>query len=151
MEIIRELKPNEPKPLELFLIADPDINVIQSYVAKSKCIVLEQNDEIIGTYLLLPTRPHTVELVNIAIKESKQGNGYGKKLVKHAVDTARELGYKIIEVGTGNSSIRQIGFYQKCGFEIIGIDKEYFIKHYKEPIYENGIQCKDMVRMKQEL
>lgn len=151
MEIIRELKPKEPKPFELFLLADPDLDVIHSYLDHSKCMVLEQNNEIIGTYLLLPTRPHTVELVNIAIKESKQGKGYGKKLVKHAVDKARELGYKIIEVGTGNSSIQQIGLYQKCGFEITGIDKGFFTRHYKDPIYENGIRCKDMVRMKQEL
>ncbi len=100
---------------------------------------------------LLPTRPLTVELVNIAIKESKQGKGYGKKLVQHAVYMARELGYKMIEVGTGNSSITQIGLYQKCGFQMIGIDKEYFTRYYKEPIHENGIQCKDMIRMKQDL
>lgn len=151
MEIIREIKPNEQKPIELFLIADPDIEVIKSYIEKSKCIVLEKDNKVIGSYLLLPTKPHTVELINIAIKESEQWKGYGKKLVMHAVNMAKELGYTTIEVGTGNSSIMQLEFYQRCGFEIVGIDKDYFVRNYKEPIYENGVLCKDMIIMKQHL
>lgn len=25
--------------------------------------------------------------------------------------------------------------------------EDFFIKHYNEPIFENGIQCRDMVRL----
>ncbi len=100
-----------------------------------------------GEYVLLETRPQIVELVNVAVTESKQGLGIGKQLVQHAIQTVRHKGYKAIEVGTGNSSIGQLALYQKCGFRITGVDKDFFILHYSDPIYENGIQCRDMVRL----
>ena len=31
------------------------------------------------------------------------------------------------------------------------IDIDYFVKYYEEPIFENDIQCKDMVRLEMEL
>lgn len=151
MKLIREIKPNEDLPIHLFLLADPELNVIESYINRSICYVLEQDKEIVGTYLLLPTRPMTIELVNVAVIESEQGKGFGKALVMHAVETARTLKYQTIEVGTGNSSIGQIALYQKCGFRLSGIDKDFFIRHYSDPIFENGIQCRDMIRMDQDL
>lgn len=69
----------------------------------------------------------------------------------NAIQTAKSKGYKTIEVGTGNSSIGQLALYQKCGFRITGIDMDFFIKHYPEEIFENGIQCRDMVRLSQYL
>lgn len=154
MEHIRELQPGEQVPMELLLLADPDTAIIASYLDRSRVFILEDSEDrgnIIGSYLLLPTRPHTVELVNVAVRESEQGKGYGRRLVKHAINEARESGFLTMEVGTGNSSIGQLALYQKCGFEISGIDKGFFLRHYKEPIFEDGIECKDMVRLKQEL
>jgi hypothetical protein len=37
--------------------------------------------------------------------------------------------------------------YQKCGFRIVGVDLDYFRIHSKERIIENGIECRDMIRM----
>ena len=151
METIRELLHNEDLPIELLLLADPDEQVLQSYLTRSKCYVLEIEGTVVGEYVLLPTRPMTVELVNVAMIESMQGKGLGKKLVLDAIARARTLGYKTIEVGTGNSGLIQIGLYQKCGFRITGIDIDFFVRHYSEPIYENGLQVRDMIRMQQDL
>lgn len=57
------------------------------------------------------------------------------------------MGFETVEIGTGNSSIDQLAFYQKCGFRIAAIDPDFFIRHYPEPIFENGIQCRDMIRL----
>lgn len=151
MQNIREMNPNEEHPVDILLLADPELQVLESYMYRSLCYVLELDGAIIGAYLLLPTRPMTVELVNVAVAESFHGKGYGKALVQHAIETARATGYQTIEVGTGNSSFGQIALYQKCGFRINGIDQDFFIRHYSEPIYENGVQCRDMIRMFQDL
>ena len=111
----------------------------------------EMDDQIVGVYVLLQTRPETVELVNIAVTETRHGRGIGKQLIEHAIQTATLSGYKTIEVGTGNSSIGQLALYQKCGFRIIGIDQDFFTRHYPEKIIENGILCRDMVRLSQNL
>lgn len=71
--------------------------------------------------------------------------------MNHAIQEAKHLGFKTLEIGTGNSSIGQLALYQKCGFRITGIDRDFFIRHYSEEIYENGMQVMDMIRLSQDL
>lgn len=149
--MIRGLYHNEPVPMDLLLLADPSERLINNYLERGKCMVAEQHDKIIGVYVVLPTRPDTAELVNISVEEAYHGKGIGKQLVYHAVKWAKYEKFKTLEVGTGNSSIDQLAFYQKCGFRITGIDLDFFIRHYEDDIYENGIQCRDMIRLSMEL
>ncbi|WP_417897653.1 GNAT family N-acetyltransferase [Bacillus haimaensis] len=148
---IRKLKQGEQPPMEILLLADPSEAIVKEYITRGECFVAELEEHIIGVYVLLPTRPDTVELVNVAVSEEHHGKGIGRQLVMDAVEAARSKGYKTIELGTGNSSIGQLALYQKCGFRIVGVDLDFFIKHYPETIYENGIQCRDMVRLAQDL
>ncbi|MBW7458704.1 GNAT family N-acetyltransferase [Paenibacillus sepulcri] len=148
---IRELHGDEQAPMDLLLLADPSRKLVDGYIRRGQCFVAELNDEIAGVYVLLPTRPGTVEIVNIAVDESKQGQGIGRRLVNHAIQQARSHGYKTIEIGTGNSGIGQLALYQKCGFRITGVDRDFFIRHYTEEIFENGIQVVDMIRLAQDL
>ncbi|MDR4885995.1 GNAT family N-acetyltransferase [Fredinandcohnia sp. QZ13] len=145
--VIRKLNINEQPPMDLLILADPSRILVEEYMQRGECFVAESDGQIIGEYVLLPTRPKTVELVNIAVKETHQGKGLGKQLLLNAIEVARSKGYRTIEVGTGNSSIGQIALYQKCGFRITGVDIDYFNRHYSEAIFENGIQCRDMVRL----
>ncbi|MEK3886332.1 GNAT family N-acetyltransferase [Bacillus sp. FSL K6-3431] len=148
---IRKLHFNEEPPMDLLLLADPSEKLVREYICRGDCFVIENNKQTIGVYVLLPTRPETVELVNIAVTESQQGKGIGKQLVMDAIQQAKIKGYKTIEIGTGNSGMGQLSLYQKCGFRMIGIDRDFFIRHYTEEIFENGIQCRDMVRLSQDL
>lgn len=148
---IRILGENESPPMNLLLMADPSEEVVKDYLDRGCTYVMEDNNQVIGAYVLLPTRPKTMELVNIVIAEEFQGKRIGKKLVNDAIRQAKDKGYITLEVGTGNSSISQLAFYQKCGFRITGVDKDFFIKYYNEKIIENGIHCIDMIRLTLEL
>ncbi|ACV58940.1 GNAT family N-acetyltransferase [Alicyclobacillus acidocaldarius] len=148
---IRRLAYFERPPIDLLVQADPDVDVVNQYISRGITYVGELDGNVIGCYVLLQTRPMIVELVNVAVAEDKQGQGYGKQLIQHAVQQARSMGYKSIEIGTGNSSIGQLALYQKCGFRIVGVDFDFFTRHYKEPIFENGIQCRDMIRLVQHI
>lgn len=148
---IRLLLKNEKPPMDLLLLADPSQEMIEQYLKRGYCYIAVDDNLVIGVYVLLPTRPETVELVNVAVAEKYQGKGIGKLLVKDAIQSAKRKNYKTIEIGTGNSSIGQLALYQKCGFRITGIDKDFFIRHYQEEIFENGIQCRDMIRLSQDL
>ena len=149
--IIRKLKTDEELPMELLLLADPSETIVKEYTSRGECYVAELDQRMMGVYVLLPTRPETTELVNVAVAEERHGQGIGKQLVMDAVKVAREQGYKTIEVGTGNSGVDQLALYQKCGFRIVGVDVDFFVRHYSEEIYENGIQCREMVRLSQDL
>lgn len=149
--IINLLNNKGNAPLELLYTADPSVGAVADYLERGACFVGMIGDEVAGVYVLLPTRPFTVELVNVAVGEKFQGNGYGKQLVNHAVGQARSRGYKTIEVGTGNCGMMQLALYQKCGFSMTHIDVDFFRRHYPEPIFENGMECRHMVRLSQDL
>ena len=148
---IRKLQNHEEAPMDLLLLADPSQALVEEYLHRGECFVAQTDEQIIGVYVLLPTRPGTVELVNIAVMETQQGRGIGKQLIQHAIRTAKSDGYITMKVGTGNSSIGQLALYQKCGFRITGVDRDFFIRHYTEEIFENGIQCRDMIRLSLDL
>jgi ribosomal protein S18 acetylase RimI-like enzyme len=148
---IRKLSTGEPVPMDLLLLADPSEEMIQSYLADGDCYLAEDEDSVIGVYVLAQTKTDKVEIMNVAVREELRDQGMGKLLILDAIEKAKLAGYKTIEIGTGNSSIGQLALYQKCGFRLSSIDKDFFIRNYNEEIFENGIQCRDMVRLTLEI
>lgn len=148
---IRKLLSGELPPMDLLLSADPSLHMVNGYIDRGDCYIAVHDEGVAGVFVLLATRPNTAELVNVAVAEELQGKGIGKELVLQAVETARREGYTTLELGTGNSSVGQLALYQKCGFRIVGVDLDFFTRHYAEIIYENGIHCRDMVRLSQDL
>ena len=146
--IIKEINQIDNETMNLLLLSDPSIEIINSYIDRSYKYVAKYNNEAIGIVLLINTRPQTMEIINVAVKEEYQGKGIGKKLVLHAIEMAKELKAKVLEIGTGNPGMMQMALYQKCGFRIIGVELDFFTKNHDEEIYENGIQCRDMIRMR---
>src|SRR5690606_12861387 len=100
---------------------------------------------------LCKTDNETIEIKNISVQSSYQGKGLGTLLLKHAIDKAKSSGFKRIVIGTGNSSIGQLYLYQKAGFRITQIKRDFFRTNYDEPIIENGIECRDMIVLMKEL
>ncbi|MBB6449865.1 ribosomal protein S18 acetylase RimI-like enzyme [Geomicrobium halophilum] len=137
--------------MSLLFIADPEVKMIESYIHRGRSFLMAHEGRVIGVYVLLATRPNTVEIMNIALVNSMQGKGLGEKLLCHALETARKLGYKTIEIGTGSTGMSQLYLYQKCGFRIVGVEVDYFVRNYSTPLYENGLRIRDMVRLSQTL
>ncbi|GIP56676.1 putative N-acetyltransferase YvbK [Paenibacillus woosongensis] len=144
---VQLLKNMKDAPFELLLLADPSKRNVQEYLQRGRCYIAANRLETIGVFVLLWTRPGTMEIVNIAVREEYQGQGIGKQLVLRAIGEAIEQHARTVEIGTGNSSLSQLGLYQKCGFRITGVDRDFFIRHYDEAIFENGIPCRDMIRL----
>lgn len=53
------------------------------------------------------------------------------------------LGTRML-AGTGDV-FETLNFYQACGFRRSHVIKNFFTDNYPQPIFENGIQLKDMV------
>jgi len=47
-------------------------------------------------------------------------------------------------VGTANSSLENIAFYQKCGFRMDHVRRDYFV-YVQPPVIQNGIVMRDML------
>lgn len=143
--IINKLDKNDQIPWQLILLADPSKEVVEKYLPNPDVYTAYKGNELVGEYILLRTSNDEMELMNIAIDEKYQGQGLGKELVLDAISKAKSAGMKSIKVGTGNSSFSQLALYQKCGFRIVDIEKDFFKNNYQEEIIENGIKCIDKI------
>ncbi|WP_081411223.1 GNAT family N-acetyltransferase [Tenacibaculum ovolyticum] len=148
---IELLKNKKEIPFDLLQLADPSIDQINDYLKSGKCYIAKLDSQLIGVIVLNKVDSTTIEIKNIAIKESVQGKGFGKVLLRYAYKISKESNFKKLVIGTGNSSINQLALYQKEGFEMSRIDKGFFIRNYKEAIFENGIQCKHMIILEKQL
>jgi ribosomal protein S18 acetylase RimI-like enzyme len=146
---IEEIHSHREHFMDLLLLADPSREMIMKYLNHGWLFVLYEQDEVYGVIHLDPQEDDIVEIKNISVNEEVQGRGYGRHLINHAITFSRDNGYKKIIVGTGNSS--NFVFYQKMGFRFHSVKRDFFTENYAEPIFENGIHCRDMVMLDLEL
>ena len=147
MEIV-EILPAEA-PMDLLLEADPSRQKIEGYLPDSHCFAAKVNGRVAGVCVVCVIAPDTYELMNIAVAPEQQGKGIGSQLLRHCIATVRDFGARRLEVGTGTFGY-QLTFYQKAGFRPYAVDRDFFVTHYDEPIYEHGLQHKDMLRLAME-
>ncbi|MFT4613475.1 MAG: ribosomal protein S18 acetylase RimI-like enzyme [Bacteroidia bacterium] len=135
--------------LALLLAADPDEEVVFSYVSDAEILVAYEKDLLVGVAVLTKSDGY-FELKNLAVAAAFQGQGIAKLLIAELKVLAKRMGAHFVEVGTGNSSLSQLALYQKCGFRMRSVEQNYFAP-YPQPIFENGIRCIDMVRLRADL
>jgi myo-inositol-1(or 4)-monophosphatase len=89
----------------------------------------------------------------VAVSADAQGKGIGSAMVRHVLVALQEQGVRRVCVGTGNSSIGQLTFYQKAGFRLERIERDFFSpeRGYAAGLEENGIPLRDMVWLDLEL
>lgn len=138
-------------PLNLLLLADPSIKNIESYITNSFSYLVVFEKQIIGILVLSEIDKNNIEIKNIAIKESFQNRGFAKQTLQFASKIATQNNYKKLYIATANSSILQLGLYQRQGFEIYKINFNFFLNNYSEPIIENGIICKHQICLEKNL
>lgn len=131
----------------LLLEADPNKEIVNTYLQRSFCFDATYNDELVGVLALLPTHPETLEVVNIAVISEQRNRGIGQQLLSFVEKYAHYNNYKCLEIGTGTISLGQLYLYQKCGFRVFEIDQDFFTIHYDEMI-ENHLILKDMIRLR---
>ncbi len=146
-----EIRFTPTPPRDLLLLADEYDASVDDYIRRAACYVARLDGAVVGEYMLLHTRPFTAEVISLAVDPAHQRRGIATALLAHAVRTARAAGFRRLEVGTGDSSAGALALYARCGFRRTGIDRDYFRRYYPVPIYENGRECRHMVRLAMEL
>lgn len=133
-------------PMHLLLLADPSEDTVSKYLDFSRCFLAYCDKKAVGVCIIRPIGDNSFEIMNIAVAPSNQRNGIGTQLINHVIERTKEKGAHHIEVGTGTFGY-PLAFYQKHGFRATHIDKDFFLNNYSEPIMEDGIQHKDMLRL----
>jgi len=140
-----------PIPWKLLLDADPSRAEIRKYVRRGELWLAATNKGIIGAMVLMQTRADILEIMNLAVDPKFQSQGIGTQLLKFSKSRARQLKMKKLHVGTGNSSIGQLVFYQRFGFRIFGVDRDFYVPRYGKVYQDGGVKLLDMVRMELEV
>jgi len=90
------------------------------------------------------------EIVYIAVVPDLRGRGYGKQIMHFLQEELRRRGGHSLLVGTANAALENIAFYQKCGFRMYEIRRDYFA-YIQPPIAEHGIVLRDMLVLRYDL
>lgn len=134
--------------MELLLLADEDVKMIEKYLYRGEMFAL-YDDGLKSVCVVARESAGTCELKNIATYEKWHGKGYGSELIKHICAHYRGK-YKTMLVGTGDVPWI-MRFYQKNGFQVSHRVKDFFLDNYDHPMFEDGVQLKDMVYLSKSL
>lgn len=131
---------DEPEPLRTYLNDGVLYGLVDEVTAKPLAAVL-----VIGV------DDETVELRAVAVDKHEQGRGFGTWIVAEVCGRLRRAERRVV-VGTASSGIRQLGFYQRVGFRLTHVDRDFFTpeRGYPVGLSENGIPSRDMVWMELE-
>ena len=102
-------------------------------IDKSICYVLEAGDQLVGFYMLESIDEYSCELEALFVEPQATQQGYGRKLVDHAVLVARNLGYKKINIQSDPNSV---AFYLAMGAEHTGVAPSASIPGRELPMLE---------------
>jgi ribosomal protein S18 acetylase RimI-like enzyme len=111
--------------------------------------VVDDDGEPHAAVLVVTADPGVVELRAVAVAEAAQGQGVGTRVIEAVLDELRRRGTHTVVVGTASSGTRQLAFYQRCGFRVSHVERDFFTteKGYPADLSENGIPTRDMVWM----
>lgn len=145
---VAQVTGDKKRYLPLLLLADEQENMIDRYLDRGAMFVLDDGG-VKGECVVTDEGNGILELKNLAVLPDCQRKGYGKALVNYVA--ARYQGqYSILQVGTGDSPLT-VPFYEKCGFVRSHRVEDFFVDHYDHPIFEGGIQLKDMIYLRKAL
>lgn len=109
---------------EYNLAADPaktdrDLSDIEaSYPARGGCFEVLENvaGDLIGCYGLYPLRDDICELRKMYLRSDFRGRGLGKMIMRRALNQARKLGFRRVELETASVLKEAIALYESFGF-----------------------------------
>ena len=145
---ITKIDTDKKRYLDLLLLADEQEDMIDHYLERGTLYVLD-DDATVAIAIVTHEGDGLLELKNIAVSPQCQRKGYGSKLIDFIVNEYRGI-YTKLQVGTGETPAI-LKFYEGCGFSLSHRVKNFFTDNYDHPIYEDGIQLKDMIYLQMNL
>jgi GNAT superfamily N-acetyltransferase len=145
--------PRRQEYMDLLLLADESESQVATYIdAGTLYVAREADGTAAGLALVIPAGDEA-ELKSVAVREDRQGRGIAKAMIAAVIERQRDAGIRRMTVATGTSSLGPLALYQKLGFRLDRVDRDFFTpeRGYPEEIWENGIRLLDMIWLDLEL
>jgi GNAT superfamily N-acetyltransferase len=134
--------------LPLFELADDSRAQISAYLSLGEVLVARDGDMIAGHVQIIATdEPSVFEIRSMAVRETYQGRGIGRRLIEAAIVHSRHRnGHRLI-VSTAAADVGNLRFYQRQGFRMFRIAQDAFgpSSGYPEGTLIDGIPLRDQV------
>ncbi len=109
-----------------------ELTVDEDYIENNPTFVIEAAGNTVGFYSLECISASEVELSLLFVDPTFIGKGYGRRLMTHAQEEARHLGYsKMMIQGDPNAE----RFYRSAGGSVVGTRKSASIPDRELPIF----------------
>jgi ribosomal protein S18 acetylase RimI-like enzyme len=138
---------------QLFAEADDSESQIASYRDVGEILVAWLDGAIVGHVQIVETdEPAIYEIKSLAVAEKLRSRGIGAELVKAACAHGRRRNARSLLVATAAASIPALQFYQRQGFRIRRVIRDFYGRErgYR-PLELNGIPLLDEVILDLEL
>ena len=145
---IKIITENKRDFMELLLLADEQEDMIDKYLDRGTLFALYDGG-LKSTCVVTDEGNGEFELQSLATYPQYQRKGYATHLIKHIFAQYAGKG-TVMHVGTGDVP-SMVSFYEGCGFAFSHRLRGYFLLHYREPMFEEGVQLKDKVYFRKEL
>jgi ribosomal protein S18 acetylase RimI-like enzyme len=142
--------PERERFLPLLLLADESLDQVRTYMQRGDLFAFVDRDgAAVGIVLTIPDADGSVELKAVAVDSTRQNLGIGRRLLAAVLEDLRRRGVRRAVVGTANAGIGQLAYYQKAGFRLLRIERDFFspARGYPAVMEDNGIRLRDMVWM----
>ena len=117
-----------------------ELTLDECYIENNPTFAIETERNIIGFYSLEHISDSEVELSFLFVDPDCIGKGYGRKLMMHAQEEARHLGYsKMIIQGDPNAE----RFYRSAGGVLVGTRKSVSFPNRELPIFHIALKEPD--------
>ena len=147
--MIRVIYEGKKEYLPLLLLADEQEDMIDRYLDRGTMYILEEGGEALAECVVTEEDDGILEIQNLAVSETHQGKGYGRRLIEHMAELYADS-FRILQVGTGDSPAT-VPFYEKCGFVRHHVIPGFFTDKYDHPIIDGGVLLKDMVVLRKNM
>ena len=82
-------------------------------------VLVAEDGRIVGCVGLSPLREGVVELRKMYLLPEYRGKGAGRRLLDHALASAKDLGFRRVELETNSSLVDAIRMYERYGFRLV--------------------------------
>lgn len=99
---------------------NPDLDDIATAYANGRTIVVEVDEQVIGTGTVVRRSNATVEIVRMSVAPRHRRRAVGRMIVAELISTAKAWSMERVILETSSAWTDVVAFYRACGFEITG-------------------------------
>lgn len=145
----QQITENKTEYMDLLLLTDPQKDMIDRYLDTGDMFALYEGRELCTLAVVTVSGNRECEIRNLVTTYGNRGKGYTRAMIYFLSEHYRGE-CDSMYAGTWNYK-ESLKTFNKCGFEYDHTLENYYVEHYKEPIYLDGEQITDMIYLRKPL